>query len=80
MSIYKRKFSVVIKLEGGNDQDLRVLDVATSSSNTTIENDDGDDDISKPSSNTVEPIPSEKTDSSTSVVINNSKKLSETKV
>jgi len=80
MSIYKRKFSVVIKLEGGNDQDLRVLDVATSSSNTTIENDDGDDDILKPSSNIVEPTPSEKTDSSTSVIGNNSKKLPETKV
>jgi hypothetical protein len=67
-------------LEGGNDHDLRVLDIATSTSNTTIENDDGDDDISKQSSNIGEPTPSEKTDSSTSVVVTNSKKLSESKV
>ena len=66
---------VVIKLEGGNDHDLRILDVATSSSSTTIENDDGDDDVPKQSTNT-----SEKTDSSTSIAIINPKKSSEIKV
>jgi hypothetical protein len=71
---------VVIKLEGGNDHDLRTLDVAPSSSSTTVENDDGDDDATKPSSNTGEPTPSEKTDSSTSVAVTNSKKAPENKV
>jgi hypothetical protein len=80
MSISNLKFLVVIKLEGGTDQDLRVLDVATSSSNTTIENDDAEDDISKQTANTGEPTPSEKTASSTSVVATNSKELAETKV
>ncbi len=76
MSKSKLEFLVVIKLEGGNDQDLRVLDVATSTSNTTNENEDGEDDISKQP----ELTPSEKTDSSTSVAVTNSKKLPESKV
>jgi hypothetical protein len=75
--ITKLEFLVVIKLEGGNDQDLRVLDVATSSSNITNENDDIEDEISKQPSNIDEPTPSEKTDSSTSVV---EKKALESKV
>jgi hypothetical protein len=80
-SVFKFNFClVVIKLEGGNDHDLRILDVATSSSNTTVENDDGDEDLSKQSSNIIEPTPSEKTDSSTSVAVTNSKKIPENKV
>ena len=64
-------------MEGGNDHDLRALDIATSSSSTTIENDDGDDDLPKQSLNTGERTPSEKTDSSTSIAATNSKKVSE---
>ena len=41
--------SVVIKLEGGSDQDLRTLDLAASSSNTTLENDEAEDEPPKPS-------------------------------
>ncbi|CAF3704229.1 unnamed protein product [Rotaria sordida] len=71
--------AVVIKLEGGSDHDLRALDVATSISNTTNDNDDGDDDIPKQSSNISEPPRLEKTDSSTSVEVTNSKKSPENK-
>lgn len=67
-------------MEGGSDQDLRVLDVVTSSSNTTVENDDGEDEILKPSTNINEPIVSEKAESSTSVVADDSKKSPENKV
>jgi hypothetical protein len=67
-------------LEGGNDHDLRALDVPISSSSTTIENEDADDDIPKPSTNTSEPTSSEKADSLTSVAASNSKKSSESKV
>ncbi len=63
---------MVIKLEGGTDQDLRVLDITTSASNTTNENEDVEDDVSKQTP--------EKTDSSTSVAVTNSKKLPESKV
>jgi hypothetical protein len=77
---FKLEFLVVIKLEGGNDQDLRVLDVTTSASNTTNENEDGEDDIPKQPLNTGELTPSEKTDSSTSVAVTNSKKSPESKV
>lgn len=66
-------YLVVIKLEGGTDQDLRVLDVVTSSSNTTNENDDGENEGSK------QP-PIERSESSTSLNANNSKKSSESKV
>ena len=76
----KVEFLVVIKLEGGNDQDLRVLDVTTSTSNTTNDNDDGEDEVSKQPSNTGELTPSEKTDSSTSVAVTNAKKPAESKV
>lgn len=71
--------AVVIKLEGGNDHDLRALDATTSLSSTTIENDDGEDDATKQSSNTGESTPSEKTDSATSVTVTDSKTISEKK-
>ncbi|CAF3920441.1 unnamed protein product [Rotaria magnacalcarata] len=71
--------AVVIKLEGGNDHDLRALDVTTSLSNTTVENDEVDDDIPKQSSSTHEPARSEKTDSSISVAVTDSKKPAEHK-
>lgn len=41
--------AVVIKLEGGSDHDLRTLDLAASSSNTTLENDEPEDEPPKPS-------------------------------
>ena len=48
-------FLVVIKLEGGNDHDLRTLDeTVASSSNTTMENDETEDYGTKPTSNTGE--------------------------
>lgn len=71
---------VVIKLEGGNDQDLRALDVATSSSSTNVDNDDGEDDLVKPSSNANELTRSDKADTSTSTLATSSKKASENKV
>ncbi|CAF1129027.1 unnamed protein product [Adineta ricciae] len=51
--------AVIIKLEGGNDQDLRALDAIGSSSNITVENDDADEDTSKSAVNKTE---AEKTD------------------
>ena len=75
---------VVIKLEGGNDQDLRALDVVGSSSSAAIENDEGDDDAVKPPSKVPESPSSEKKESATSVsgsdTGSKSKKASETKV
>ena len=67
------KYLVVIKLEGGTDQDLRVLDIVTSSSNTTNENDDGENEGLKQTS-------TEKSESSTSLTATTSKKSSEEKV
>jgi hypothetical protein len=64
-------FAAVIKMEGGTDHDLRTLDAVSSSSNTTIENDDGDEDTPKQSS-------LDKTESSTSITDN--KASSENKV
>ncbi|UJR38183.1 hypothetical protein I4U23_030857 [Adineta vaga] len=68
--------AVVIKLEGGNHQDLSALDSTASSSNINLDNDDGDEDPSKPTSNINEP---EKSDSTTTVISNNGKKSTETK-
>jgi hypothetical protein len=58
----------VIKLEGGNDHDLHALDATASASNTTLDNDAGNDDAPKPSSDTNEALPSEKAVDASSAV------------
>ena len=77
-------FTVVIKLEGGTDQDLHALDVVSSSSSAAIENDESDDTATKAPSKIPKSPLSEKKESTTSVSgnenVNGSKKSSETKV
>lgn len=50
---------MVIKLEGGNDHDLRVLDGKASVSNTNVDNDEADAEPSKQTANGAEAAPLE---------------------